>query len=111
VDGIVVVAQMQVCEADAVPGRRLTVAVAELLVQDQRLLAVVQCLVVFAEMGGDPADGVEGEGLPKSVADGSEEFEGLPTVKERLSVATLPLVEVGEVVVGVRLTGLVAECT
>ena len=47
-DGVGVPAEMVVRETEAVRGRRLTGAVAEFLLQPERLLTVLQCRLVVA---------------------------------------------------------------
>src|SRR5262249_11420168 len=74
-------------------------------------LAAGEGLPVVAEQGVQPADLVEGAGLPGLVAGGPEQVEGLPGVVEGLRGVALPLPQVGQVVVGAGLPDLVADLT
>jgi hypothetical protein len=76
-DGDGVPAKMVVGDAKAVPGCRLTAAVAEFLVQPECLLAVLQGRLVVAQPGMARAELVERVGLPDSMAAGLEPGEGL----------------------------------
>jgi hypothetical protein len=106
-DGLVVLAEVVVGVADAVPGNGLPVAVAEFLVQGEGLLAGGEGLPVIAELSVEPAAVVEGSGLPRPVTGGLEQVERQPGVVEGFSVPALPLPRPGEVVVAAGLPGQV----
>src|SRR6266568_4796348 len=105
-DGIGVGVVMGV--AEAVPGRRQSLVVAELLEQGEGLSAVDECLLVVTEFGVAPADPVEGTGLPRPVADSPVQVEGPQIVVESLGVAALPPSKVAQVVMGMGLPDQVA---
>jgi hypothetical protein len=86
---------------------RLPGAVAELLKQGEGLLAAGKGLLVVAEAGVEPADRIDGVGLPAPVAGGPKQVEGPPGVVERLGAATLLPPHDGEGEVGVPLSGQV----
>ena len=65
--------------------------------------------MVVAEQGAEPADRIEGIRLAGRMAGQAVQFQGLPSVVERLAVAALPFKRRGETVMGAALAGLVAE--
>lgn len=62
-----------------------------------------------AQLDVEPADGVQGSGLPGPVSGRPEQLECLLCVGESILVAALPIENPGESSVSVRLTGLVAK--
>gem|GEM_PF-6165915 len=93
--------------AEAVPGVGLPGTVAELLEQDERLLAACERLLVVTEQGLKPADMVEGVGLPVMVAGGPVQAKGVAGVVDGLCRAVPTPPQVAQVLVGVGLPDLV----
>src|SRR6059058_626180 len=74
-------------------------AIAQLLKDDDRPLTVAQRLPVVAELGVEPAVGVELSGLPDPVTDCREETKGLLRVEQRLAEPALGLEQPADAVV------------
>ncbi len=102
-------AELVVRVAETVPGGGLGVAVAQLLVHGQGLLAGGEGLAVVAELGVAPADCVEGIGLAGPVTGGPVQVERPLRVPERGQVVPPPGTHKPEVQVGQRLAGAVAQ--
>src|SRR3984957_14966266 len=86
--------------SQAVPRLGLAEPVAQLVLQVQRLLTERDGLLVVAEHGLEPADRVDGPGLPWLVSGSPVQVEGLLRVPHRLPVAALPLQQPGLVTGG-----------
>ncbi|BCB89667.1 hypothetical protein Psuf_069800 [Phytohabitans suffuscus] len=71
--GLLVLGEVVVGVAEAVPGAGFPAAVAELLLPGEGLPAVGDGLLVVAELGVVPADVVEGVGLAVRVSGGGVE--------------------------------------
>jgi len=84
VGGLGVPAQVLVGVAETVPGQRGPVAVAELLVQRERLPAVREGQLVLAQVGVVPPDRVQRGGLAGPVTGAAVQVQGALVVGERL---------------------------
>lgn len=89
-DGSLVLAELVVDVAEAVPGGRLPVALAQLPDRVQRLLAGRDGLLVIAEQGLAEADAVEGRRLARQVSCRTGKLEGTQGVAERVRGTLLP---------------------
>jgi hypothetical protein len=102
-DGRVVVAELVVGIAKAVPGVGLPLRVVEILEQGERLSAGGQGTPVVAELAVVPAEGVEGWRLPLPLPSGQEQVKLLPCILDGLDMPALPVQHHGEAVPGVGL--------
>ena len=108
-DGLIVMAEVMVGVAQAVPGGGLALPVAEFAQQDEGVLAVEERPRVVAEQGMVPADRVQGPGQSVLVAGGPEQLERLQVVGERLVVTALNLQDDAEGAVCLRQLGPVTS--
>src|SRR2546421_2668264 len=83
-DRLVVMTELVVCVAQAVPAVDQLRLVLELPVHVEGLLAVGECLLMVAEPGVVPAREAQRLGLAEPVPEGAEQPEGLFGVGERL---------------------------
>ena len=95
-DGSLVLAELVLDVAEAVPGSGLPVTLAHRADGVQRLLAVRDGLLVIAEQGVTEADVVEGLRLARQVPGRTEELEGAQGMAECVRGTLLPLGKPGE---------------
>jgi hypothetical protein len=108
-DGPLLMTEVMVNEAEAVPGGRLPAALAQRTDGRQALLALGDGLLVVAEPGLAEADVVEDHGLARPVPGGPVQLEGAGGVPERISEALLPLGDPGQAAVYAGLADVVAN--
>src|SRR5207248_5407016 len=108
-DRPLVLAELVLNEAEAVPGTGQPLHVAEFAVQPQGFLAVPERLGVPALLGQRPADVVDRDRLPAAVAGRPEQLQRLAGLAQRLVRRALAVVEEAEPEVGVALPRLVPQ--
>ncbi len=107
-DGSLVLAELVMDVAEAVPGGGLPVALARLPDGVQRLLAGRDGLLVIAEQGLAEADAVKGRRLARQVPGRAGKLEGTQGVAECVRGPVRPLGQPGEAVVNLGLADAVA---